>query len=83
MKLYVVVYVAVPFVTSAGTCINKRRVEFSPGTVGSGEKLIEVSVSRDFPLEQSVTEERLVATIVENNSVARRSMFCIHPACKV
>jgi len=83
MKLYVVVYVAVPFDTSAGTSRDKRRVEFSPGTVGSGEKLMEVSLSSDLPLEQSVTEERPLVTMVENNRVARRSMFWIPSARKV
>jgi hypothetical protein len=63
--------------TSVGTSRDKRRVEFCPGTVGSGEKLIEVTVSSDLPLEQSVTEEMPVVTIVENNRVARRSMFWI------
>jgi hypothetical protein len=52
-------------------------VEFSPGTVGSGEKLMEISVSNDLPFEQSDTEERPVVTMVENNSVARRNMFWI------
>jgi hypothetical protein len=80
MKLYVVVYVAVPLLTSAGTSRDKRRVEFSPGTVGSGEKVMEVSVSSDLPLEQSVTEEKPVVTMVENNSVARRNMFWITSA---
>jgi hypothetical protein len=49
--------VAVPLVTSVGTFIDNKSVEFSPGTVGSGEKLIDVSVKRAAPLEQSDTEE--------------------------
>jgi hypothetical protein len=40
-----------------GTFIDSKRVEFSPGTVGSGEKVIDVSVKSARPLEQSDTEE--------------------------
>jgi len=46
----------VPFVISSGTFIERRSVEFWPGTVGSGEKDIEVSLKREAPFEQSVTE---------------------------
>jgi hypothetical protein len=57
----VVEYVAVPLATSVGTFIDRSSVEFSPGTVGSGEKLIDVSVKRAAPFEQSDTEERAEA----------------------
>jgi hypothetical protein len=72
--------VAVPFVTWAGTFIDSKRVEFSPGTVGSGEKLIDVSVKRARPLEQSDTEERAEAI---RRGARMRNMFCINIASKV
>jgi len=36
--------------------MESKRVEFWPGTVGSGEKLTEVSWKREAPFEQSDTE---------------------------
>jgi hypothetical protein len=55
-----------------GTFIDKRSVEFSPGTVGSGEKLIEVNVKSPRPLEQSDTEERAEAV---RRGTRMRNMF--------
>ena len=60
-KLYVDVYVAVPFVTCSGTDNERRRVEFWPGTVGSGENDMDVIVKSAFPFEQSETEALTVA----------------------
>ena len=59
MKLYVVEYVAVPPVISSGTDIDSSRVEFSPGTVGSGKKDMDVSLNSDNPFEQSDTVAEL------------------------
>jgi hypothetical protein len=70
MKLYDVAYVAVPFVTVEGTFISRRRVEFTPGTVGSGAKLIDVSLNREAPFEQSDTEGVTGRTIAANTSAA-------------
>jgi hypothetical protein len=46
----------VPAVISCGIFIERSRVEFSPGTVGSGEKDIDVNLNRETPFEQSVTD---------------------------
>jgi len=51
--------VAVPPLVSAGTFIERRRVEFSPFTGGSGKKEREVSLNREFALEQSVTDPKV------------------------
>lgn len=55
-KLYVVEYVTVPFVISSGTESERSRVEFIPGTVGSGLNDIESIVNSAFPFEQSETD---------------------------
>jgi hypothetical protein len=56
IKLYVTEYVAVPPVTSLGTSIERRSVEFCPFTGGSGEKERDVRVKRAVDFEQSVTD---------------------------
>jgi hypothetical protein len=45
---------------SSGTFIDNIRVEFTPGTVGSGAKDMEVSCNKEAPLEQSETDARAV-----------------------
>jgi hypothetical protein len=40
--------------------MDKSRVEFTPGTVGSGENEREVSCNKEAPLEQSETDARAV-----------------------
>ena len=45
-----------PLLISSGTFMERRRVEFLPGTVGSGENDMDVGLKRDWPLEQSDTE---------------------------
>jgi hypothetical protein len=45
---------------SSGTFIDNIRVEFTPGTVGSGAKDMEVSCNKDVPEEQSETDARAV-----------------------
>ncbi len=56
MKLYVTEYVAVPPVTSLGTAIETKSVEFCPFTGGSGKKEREVMLKRAVAFEQSVTD---------------------------
>ena len=67
IKLRVLEYVTVPLVISSGTVIERNKVEFSPGTVGSGEKDIDVNLKREPPFEQSDT-----LAVVRVNSVANR-----------
>ena len=45
-----------PLLMASGTFMERRRVEFLPGTVGSGENDMDVGLKRDWPLEQSDTE---------------------------
>jgi hypothetical protein len=45
----------VPLLISSGTLIERRRVEFCPIMGGSGVRLMDVSVKRAPPLEQSLT----------------------------
>lgn len=47
-----------PLFSSSGTFRESRSVEFSPGTVGSGEKDMDTGWNREAPLEQSDTELR-------------------------
>lgn len=70
MKLYVEEYVTVPFVTMVGTSMESKRVEFWPGTVGSGEKLTDVNWKREAPLEQSDTE---AFTFEKNEKAAKKN----------
>ena len=51
-------YVTVPSVISLGTVIESNNVEFSPGTVGSGEKDIDVNLKSEPPFEQSVRDAK-------------------------
>jgi hypothetical protein len=61
--------------TCVGTFIVRRSVEFWPGTVGSGEKLMEVSLNSEAPFEQSVTVERVVVANDRRVSAAKANIF--------
>jgi hypothetical protein len=61
--------------------MDKRSVEFSPGTVGSGEKDMDVGLKTEAPLEQSDTELR--ATGESRKAVrANRRLILHHILCK-
>jgi hypothetical protein len=70
----------VPFVISSGIFIDRRRVEFCPGIVGSGEKDIEVSLKRDAPLEQSETDP--YALPIADARIARRANILMYTSGK-
>jgi hypothetical protein len=78
----------VPLLIASGTFIERRRVEFLPGTVGSGEKVMDVGLKRDWPLEQSDTEApadaksresrvntRLILHIIRDQSLGHFTLY--------
>jgi hypothetical protein len=61
----------VPLLIVSGTFMERRRVEFLPGTVGSGENDMDVGLKSDWPLEQSDTEAPVDARSRERRANTR------------